>query len=139
MENEDQKRVVECVKTISDEHWRDQQSPILLSALAPRLETVYPGYREVLGVRTLKAFIKETGAAAGYELFEHPIQHARVGVAPVGASYEFPSELTTHSATIPARGTHESTLAFLRALATLPSGDLDKVVIPVSVLVKLLK
>lgn len=41
--------------------------------------------------------------------------------------------------TISARSNQEATLAFFRALAELPDTDLEKVVIPASVLVKLLK
>lgn len=139
MDNQDQGGVVAAVKSISGDHWEKHQSPLLLSALAPLLEQKAPGYRAVLAPRTLKAFINETGSAAGYKLFEHPTQQARVGVAPAAAHYEFPPQLTTPSSTIAARSSQEATLAFFRALATLPEADLEQVVIPVSVLVKLLK
>jgi len=103
------------------------------------LEDKVPDFRTALGSRTLKAFIKETEQFGGYKLVEHPIQRARVGVVPAGADYKFPSEMDHSSMTI-AKGSHqEATLAFFRALATLPSEDLEKVIIPASVLVKLLK
>lgn len=139
MDNQDHDRIVNAVKEISDAHWEEKQSPLLLSALAPRLEAKAPGYRAALAPRTLKAFINDTGSVAGYKLFVHPTQQARVGVAPAEADYQFPPELTTPSSAIAAKSSQEATLAFFRALATLPEADLGQLVIPVSVLVKLLK
>lgn len=136
---EDQNKVVTCIKTVSDEHWAKQNSPVLLSALPQILEREIPDFRMTLGHRTLKAFIKETGEAAGYKLVEHPIQRARVSVAPAAADYTFPSEMPLPAKKIAAKSNQEATLAFFRALATLPAADLDNVVIPASVLVKLLK
>lgn len=137
MENQD--RLVTTVKAISERRWAEQSSPVLLSALPKLLEGEVPDYRSVLGARTLKAFIKETGEVAGYKLVEHPTQHARVGVAPATVDYQFPPELSPPPKTIAAKSSQDVTLAFFRALATLPDTDLDKVVIPASVLVKLLK
>jgi hypothetical protein len=136
---EDQNKLETTVKVISEKHWAERQAPILLSALPRLLEGEVPDYRTALGPRTLKAFIRETGEAAGYKLVEHPTQQARVGVAPATASYEFPAELHTSTKTVPAKSNQAVTLAFFRALATLSDADLDKVAIPVSVLVKLLK
>lgn len=136
---EDQRNLVTAVKTITENHWRERNSPVLLSALPRLLEGEAPDFRAVLGSRTLKAFIKETGESAGYKLVEHPTQRARVGVAPAAAEYNFPSEPAHPSMTIAARSNQEATLAFFRALAALPDADLEKVVIPASVLVKLLK
>jgi hypothetical protein len=138
MEDQD-KRVAEAVSEISQAHWDEQNSPLLLSALPPILERKTSEYRTVLGPRTLKAFIKETGEVAGYKLVEHPTQPARVGVVPAAAHYEFPLEPAAPPKTTTARSNQEATLAFFRALATLPDDDLEKVVIPVSVFVKLLK
>lgn len=89
---EDQRNLVTAVKTITENHWTERNSPVLLSALPQLLEGEAPDFRAVLGSRTLKAFIKETGESAGYKLVEHPTQRARVGVAPTAAEYKFPSE-----------------------------------------------
>lgn len=136
---EDQNKLVTTVKELSERHWAEKSSPVLLSALPKLLEREVPDYRSVLGFRTLKAFIKETGEAAGYKLVEHPTQHARVGVAPAAVDYQFPLNLSPPPKTIAAKSNQDVTLAFFRALATLSDTDLDKVVIPASVLVKLLK
>lgn len=136
---EDQNELVTAIKTISDEYWGEQNSPVLLSALPLILEKKAPNYRAVLGDRTLKTFIMKTESTGSYKLVEHPVQRARVGVVPAEANYEFPQGVPSPPTTITAKNSQEVTLAFFRALATLPEDDLDKVVIPVSVLVKLLK
>jgi hypothetical protein len=136
---EDQDKLVTTVKAISERHWAERNSPVLLSALPRILEGELPDYRTKLGFRTLKVFIKETGESGGYKLVEHPTQRARVGVAPAGVDYEFPLESPRPPKTIAAKSNQDATLAFFRALATLPEADLDNVVIPASVLVKLLK
>lgn len=136
---EDQNSLVTAIKIICDRRWEEKHSPVLLSAMPKLLEAELPNYRSVLDSRTLKAFIKETGEAASYKLVEHPTQLARVGVAPASADYEFPQELTSPPKTSAIKSSKDATLAFFRALATLPDTDLDKVVIPASVLVKLLK
>lgn len=136
---EDQNTLVTALKEISDKYWAENNAPLLLSALPRMIEGKVPNYRSVLGSRTLKVFINETAEVGGYKLLEHPTQRVRVGVAPAAAQYEFPQEAPRPPRTIAVKSNQEATLAFFRALATLPDADLDKVVIPGSVLVKLLK
>lgn len=137
---QEQRELTAVIKEISDRHWSEQGSPVLLSALAPLIAAKLVDYRVVLAGRTLKAFIKETKGEAGYELVEHPSQRARVGVVPAGVSYEFS---TDSSSVKEERGSSKSnrevTLAFLRMLSSLPDADLNNVIIPTSILVKLLK
>lgn len=135
---ENQNKLMTALKDISDKYWAEQKTPVLLSALPRMLESDVPDYRTVLGPRTLKAFITETREAAGYKLVEHHTQRARVGIAPATVDYEYPPGSPAPE-TIPSKSNQGVTLAFFRALATLPDAELDKVVIPASVLVKLLK
>jgi hypothetical protein len=137
----DEQQVTTALKSISDEHWNAHGLPIFLSNLPPMLEEAAAGYKESLGTRSLKAFIKEVGPVAGFKLIEHPTQKAKLAVAPTGAEYEFPMEdpRPTRSGGGDAGVGQEPVLALLRALASLPPEDLEKVVIPVATLVKLLK
>lgn len=135
---EDQDKVVGIIKKICDEYWSKNNLPVLLSALPQILEKEIPDFRDVFGHRTLKVFIKETQQGGGYELVEHPTQLAKVSVAPASANFSFPMEPTTKSNSA-AKSDREVTLAFLKTLGKLPNSDLESVVIPVSVLVKLLK
>lgn len=137
-----EQEVKTALKSISDAHWNVHNFPILLSNLAPMLEEATADYKEGLGNRTLKAFIKETGGSeAGFKLIEHPTQPAKLAVAPYGAEYEFPKEepRPMGKTARASSSNQEPVLAFLRALSGLPPEELEKVVIPVSILVKLLK
>lgn len=134
--------LTKAVTEISEEYWAEQNSPVLLSGLPKKLEAKLPDYRLALGARSLKAFIRETEINGSYKLIEHPTLKAKIGVAPSSATYEFPQEPTRQPKRPIApesNNNQAATLAFLRALATLPESDLERVVIPVSVLTKLLK
>jgi hypothetical protein len=135
----DDNKLVAIIKAISEKHWAESSTPVLLSTLPPMLEVEVPDYRTILGARSLKAFIQQTEETKGYKLVEHPTQRARVGVTPAEVEYKFSPDPTALLKTNAAKSNQEITLAFFRALATLPNADLDKVVIPASVLVKLLK
>lgn len=136
---EDQNQLSTIIRDISKTYWEMQKAPILLSALPPLLVREVPNYREHLGKRTLKAFINETSVAGGYKIVEHPTQQARIGVTLADIDYEFPEEPLNPTKTASSENNQQATLAFLRVLATLPDAELDKVVIPTSVLIKLLK
>lgn len=135
----DQTELVTTIKGICDGFWNENNSPVLLSALPPLLKGKVPDFRTILGDGSLKSFIKQTQVIGGYKLVEHPTQHARVGLVPENIDFEFPAMPTLSSGPVTSKANQEATLSFLRALSTLPSSDLEKVIIPTSVLIKLLK
>lgn len=139
----DEQQVREALKAISDAHWDVHGAPVLLSDLPEKLEAKAEGYKEALGRKSLKAFIRDANPDSGFKLIEHPTQRAKLGVAPVHVEYEFPAEEprpgARQAARAPRGSTQEPVLAFLRALGTLPAEEVEKVVIPVAVLIKLLK
>lgn len=138
----DEQQVRDALKAISDAHWDVHGAPVLLSDLPEKLEAKAEGYKEALGRKSLKAFIRDANPDSGFKLIEHPTQRAKLGVAPAHAHYEFPAEEprpARQAAGAPRGGTQEPVLAFLRALGTLPPEEVEKVVIPVAVLIKLLK
>lgn len=138
MANEQQLQA--SLKSISDFHWNTYSRPILLSNIPAILEKEGASYKEVLGTRTLKSFIKDFGPRAGFKLIEHPTLRAKVAVAPIDADYEFPAEAQPENRSANNSSSNQDTvLAFLRVLSKLPSEELEKVIIPVSTLVKLLK
>lgn len=138
MENQEEKLTL-ALRDVCDKNWNERQTPLLLSSLPRLIEERVKNYREVLGGRTLKAFIKEIGDSSGFMVVEHPTQKARVGITPTNANYSFPSESSSLPKTAVVKSNREVTLAFFSALATVSDAELDKVVIPASVLVKLLK
>lgn len=132
-----EEKLISALRTIAIQAWEKQHEPLLLSALPRLLEAECPDYRDALGNRSFKKFIKATEAVGGYELIEHPSVRAKVAIAPAEKNYEFPApEPSPHAHKTSSR---ETTLEFLRALAELPEADQDKLMIPTSVLTKLLK
>ena len=130
------------LKLISEEHWGKHQAPVLLSNLPPILRTRVPEYKKCLGTRSLKNFIKEVGDGESFQLIEHPTQKAKLGIAPAKEEYKFPVEKSRATVRLSgnlAENQDRRVLALLHALANLPSEDLERVVIPISTLVNLLK
>lgn len=145
-----EQEVKTALKKITDAYWDARKTPILLSQLPEKLEAEAPDYKEVLAGKSLKAFAQAVGEDSGFKLITHPSQRAKLGLAPANVGFEFPKEdATQQGVTPPAVGqegtrdrglrSQEPVLALLRALRALPPDELEKVVIPVSTLVKLLK
>jgi len=146
----DEQEVKTALKKITDAHWDAHKAPILLSQLPVKLEVEAPDYKEALAGKSLKAFAIAASEGAGFKLIAHPTQRAKLGLVPSDVNFAFPKEETllqglTSSGSgqegVRERGsrTQEPVLALLRALRALPPEELEKVVIPVSTLVKLLK
>ncbi len=132
-----EQELINALKAMVDQQWSAQKLPVMLSAVPRVLAGSLPEFRSVLAGKSLKMFIKETQQIGGYSLVEHPSLRAKVGVAPAGVGFEF----SEHSAPRPSNernSTRETTLAFLAVLSQLPSAEQDKVVIPASVIAKLL-
>lgn len=135
---EDQGALSVAIKAICDEFWADRRVPMLLSGLPRAVEQTIPNYRDMLEGRSLKSFIQETSASAGYKLVEHPTQRARVGVIPATESYQFPEAPLKAAQPIVKKSSRQVTIEFFRVLGELEHDDLGKMVIPASILVKLL-
>lgn len=146
----DEQEVKTALKKIADAHWDARKAPILLSELPGRLTVEVPDYKEALGGKSLKVFAMAAGEDSGFKLISHPSQRAKLGLVPADVDFEFLKEETMQQGVTSAaagqegareRGprSQEPVLALLRALRALPPEELEKVVIPVSTLVKLLK
>ena len=140
----DQEGLKAALKTIAEKHWAETQKAMLLSDVAPALVTAAGDggdYKTLLAGKSLKAFIKDTGDSHGYRLVEHPTQSARIAIAPLNSDFEFTAavpEKTTKKSSA-ARKSENKAIALLDILASLPQEELEKISIPVSVLVRLLK
>lgn len=129
--------LLKALNSISSTQWKAHGIPILLSNLPPLLESEVPGFRDILGANSLRSYIKRLGSDAGLKLIEHPTHKAKVGIAPAGVEYKFPEDERSGKSDV--NGSQPPALRLLNELAKLPQEDLDKVIIPVSVLIKLLK
>ncbi|RUL78254.1 hypothetical protein [Dyella choica] len=136
--------LIDALAVIAGEHWASQKKPIYVSNIPRALKERFPNLdlQEVLGDLRLKRMIKETESAGNYELIEHPSHPAKVMLAPRSANYKLAPENNpeSQSASQVLHGRNkEAMLAFFRALSSLPEKELEKINIPVSVIVKLLQ
>lgn len=130
------KKLKECALNF----WETYGTPLLLSNIPRVLDSSMSGYKDVLAGRTLKEFVVETGKEFGYRLVEHPTQRAKIAILPDEIAFDFPSNQSNFRERRHERSSSENVvMAFLKKLNELSPEEVDKVIIPTSVLVKLLR
>lgn len=101
-------------------------------------------YREIIEPQTLKQFV--SSLTDNVQVVQHPAQKSKIGLIPEGESYSFPAfddgiatlmPSKAHKVS-PSRNPRYVVLNFLEALSQLEAEELEKVSIPISVLVRLL-
>lgn len=139
----DLQQVKDSLKTVAKDYWETHKKPLLLSNLPAVLEAKAPNFKSILGPQNIKSFIKDYATEMDVRLIEHATQKAKVAVAPAAETFEFPTDSAVESkAQKTPRTTHKgekAVLALLHSLGSLSDEELDRVTIPVSVLVKMMK
>ncbi|WP_158824216.1 hypothetical protein [Granulicella sp. S156] len=135
--------IIEFLKDKANAAWKDQK-PYLLSFAGPSMVEAQIDYQAILNGERLKAFVERTAGEGRYHVVKHPHQRAKVGIVPSGIQFEFEDAVHEEVASAPRPVHGESVqgaalLSFLGALSALPAKDLDGVVIPTRVLVRLAK
>lgn len=133
------------LKAKAIERWDNDSPPYLLSNLPSDLKPEGVDYREILGEEKLKAFAKRTEGAETYKLVEHPTQKAKIGLVPSNSNFEFLVDETLNeepdinTAQRPKRseGTR-AVLDFLHTLSKLTDDELNQIIIPTKIWVKLI-
>lgn len=128
-----------ALRDIAKEHWTKYSHPVLLSNLPPLIDEKIQDYKELLRGSSLKSYIIKESGAANVKLVEHPIQKAKVGIVPADTDFQFEPIPTDASAARKPKFDPSILLTFLNELSKLPDTEIEKVNIPVSVLVKLIK
>jgi len=139
----DLQQVKDSLKNVAKEYWETHKKPLLLSNLPAVLEARAPNFKSILGPQNIKSFIKDYAAEMDVRLIEHATHKAKVAVAPAAVTFDFPTDSAVESKTqktprAPQKG-EKAVLALLHSLGSLPDEELDRVTIPVSVLVKMMK
>jgi len=134
-------QMIEFLRQKAGEAWADG-NPYFLSNAGPDLTVAEIPYRDILDGEKMKDFVVRTSGDAGYQLVQHPVQRAKLGLVPAGVSFAFEERnedadaaTTIGDSAEPRRGAQ--LLAFLDMLSRLPREDLDEIIIPTRVLVKL--
>lgn len=137
-----QQELVDILSDITKRHWSTHKKPLLLSSIPPLLVNQFQDYKIALSGRTLKRFVKETENLedSQYKYIEHPSQKAKVGLTPKEINYLFP-EPTNSNEINPTflSDSEKSLINFLKALKNLSQEDQDKIHLPVSVIVNMIK
>jgi hypothetical protein len=127
-----------ALREITQDQWGKFQQPILLSDLPSKLqEKLEADYKEIIGGKSLKSFIQNSGTDKGYRLVEHPTQRARLGLVPDGIAFEFSVE-ETKEMTVSSKLTKQDIDGFVKVLECLSPEELRRVSLPASLFVKLL-
>lgn len=126
------------IKEILSDYWETNKKALLLSNLSPLLIDKIPDYKQTLAGKSLKDFIRESSHEFEYKLVEHPAQSAKIGVIPEGVDFSFLNEKSIQQEKLETNY-EKSIFYFLKELKKLDPEDIDKIQIPLSVLVKLIK
>lgn len=133
-------KIIEFLVGKANEAWINKR-PYLLSFAAPDMAAISIDYKAILNGERLKAFVERTAREGKYQIVKHPRQRAKVGVVPSGVRFQFEDAdqggagMSRHIHTTSEQGT--TLLNFLKALADLPQEELEGLVIPARVLVRL--
>ena len=146
----DTQNLMERLKSMVLENWQRNAEPLLLSNVAPMLASIDPSYKAILDGKRLKQFVTENAIKEnGYQVVTHPTQKAKIGLIPFDESFEYETDTTGengrpslaidthHSIGNTKTSKHSEGLALIKALGKLSENDLEKINIPISVLVKL--
>lgn len=138
--------LAEVIEKKTREHWEDKQTPYLLADVVPDIVKEGFDYKALISPLSLKQFT--AGMGGKVKVIQHSYLKAKVGLIPADKDFSFDQQpvVSPKQAAkdeIVARGNFRSNkyvvLNFLQALSALSDEDLEKVVIPASVLAKLLK
>ncbi|WP_338724163.1 hypothetical protein V9L16_00185 [Pseudomonas tolaasii] len=130
------------LSTITREFWDINHRPLLLSNLPVEFKkNKVDDYSAILEGETLKSFVGRTSGDTSYSVITHPVHRAKIGLIPPGETYQYQAEVETPPVNSPAGALEQpnDAIALLEILSRLPKEELEKIVLPVSVLAKLYK
>lgn len=111
--------------------WKNKKQPLLLSILPGELMKVGVEYKKHIGKDiNLKAYLMAKSAEGrGFKVLEHPTQKAKIGLIPEDVTFRYDDAL--------AKIDRSDVEAFVRVLSKLEKDQQDKLMLPASLLVKL--
>ena len=139
------------IKKIVDNKWNRDKSPVLLSHLGGDLLDKSVNYKDLTHGVSLSAFIKLQDDL--FTLIRHPTQKLKVGVFPVGETYEFEPEVVTETnmagdtqiksegfvVPIELRKSRRVLYSFINELSKLSVPEREGINIPVNVLIRMME
>lgn len=140
-----EERLVQIIAEEAKEAWDSHSTAYLLSLLTPKLKQMGFDYKAVTGSDTLSKWAT-TVSQDKFDVVRDPETKARIGVVPKGVVFDFASSGSVHgsgqsnatSRSKSDRYRKPVIIRFLEELSTLSSEELETVIIPVPVIVKLM-
>lgn len=139
-------KLLETVEDLTKRKWEKDSQPLLLSHMGTELASKDIDYKSILGDTPIGKFISDKSKQI--KVIKHPTQHAKIGVIPSDENYEFSTPQETQDAehTETEKGkaqdlkrSRRAFYNFISEVSRLPSEDIDSIVIPTRVVVKLLE
>lgn len=142
--NSKQTNLISVIEELVDTYWEKNKEPLLLSNLSPLITQNIndENYKNELEGKSLKQFISSRGEKTGWKIVQHPIQLAKIGLIPSESGFQFSADENILKSRIdvkPKNSRSSDAVALLDILKKLPASELEKINLPISVLVKLHK
>ena len=123
------------------EHWAEHQRPLMLSQIGNWLRDNGIDYRALLDGGSIAQYLREHEDKV--TVVQHSRQHAKIGAVPAGENYSFEES----EGTVRAQEEYPPDLIhsrrafyhFVKAISALPAEDMERIVIPTRVIVRLLE
>lgn len=129
------------ISTLVKTKWEESEQPLLLSNLGLWLRQNVENYSQLLGEDNVRSFL--ASYPDHFNVVKHPTQHAKIGVVPNDVEYEFdatsPVEVGANEDTSNLKRSRGAFYAFVRELSHLEPEEIESVIIPTKVIVKLLE
>ena len=131
------KKIVE----LTNQRWNNSSEPFLLSQLGSVLEASGHDYKDIPDWQGLNSFV--SNEIPDLRIVRHPAQHAKIGVYPATESFEFddaPASVKREpSEAEKLRKRRRAFHGFIEAISELPPEEIEGLVIPARVIVRLLE
>lgn len=132
LENE----LIDLIKTKVQEKWDKNKEPYLLSSVGSDYKGTVP-LKKALNGKRLKEWAILNQDNLKIDISIHPTQKEKIGLIPQNERYDYPGEIKEVTQKIK-KNKKAITLEFLGMLGELSEEEADKIIIPTSILTKLL-
>lgn len=128
--------LIDLIKTKVQEKWDKNKEPYLLSSVGSDYKGTVP-LKKVLNGKRLKEWAILNQDNLKIDVSIHPTQKEKIGLIPQNESYDYPGEIK-EAIQKTKKNKKTITLEFLSMLGELSEEEADKIIIPTSILTKLL-
>ncbi|WP_413514419.1 hypothetical protein [Serratia proteamaculans] len=130
--------LIDLIKAKVNEKWEKDNEPYLLSSVGSNFKGTST-LKEALNGKRLKEWVVLNKDRLNVEISMHPTQMEKIGLIPINEKYEYtPEQKSTKTTKATTNYKKQTTINFILMLGELTPEEADKVVIPTSILSKLL-